>query len=107
MTKLSGCDFRESFEKMAPQAVLNRQELAVLLSTTVGAVSQMAYRGELPPNAFPHKRRACWFVADIKQWLSAFVADRERPAPIPVGLMPISTPNKIGRPRKTCAYGIR
>jgi hypothetical protein len=61
---------------MAPQALINRDELASLLVTTSGAISQMAYRGELPPTAFPEKRRACWFVRDIRAWLDDAAANR-------------------------------
>jgi len=46
-------DIRVAFATMAPQAVITRDELAALLATTTGAVSQMVYRGELPPTAFP------------------------------------------------------
>ena len=54
---------------MADQAILCRSELAQLLATTDGAISQMAFKGELPATAFPEKRRACWFVGDIRKWL--------------------------------------
>jgi len=37
-------DFREAFARMAPEALINRLELAALLATTPGAVTQMAYR---------------------------------------------------------------
>ena len=106
MTKKSECDFRESFGRMAPQAVINRQELAFLLSTSVGAISQMTYRGELPPNAFPSKRRACWFVADIKHWLSSFAENRKF-FPMPEESMPVPISMKPGRPRKNLAKEIR
>jgi predicted DNA-binding transcriptional regulator AlpA len=69
-------NFRQAFSRMAPQALINRDELASLLATTSGAISQMAYRGELPPKAFPEKRRACWFVADIRAWLDDAAAKR-------------------------------
>lgn len=71
-------EFRQIFAGMAPQAIINRDELAALLATTVGAVTQMAYRGELPPTAFPAKRRACWFVGDIREWLDDAVARRRK-----------------------------
>lgn len=70
MNKRTCIDFRTRFAAMADQAVINRDELANLLSTTPGAISQMAYRGELPTTAFPGKRRACWFVRDIRHWLN-------------------------------------
>ena len=69
-------DFRQAFGKMAPQAIISRAELAALLSTTEGAVSQMVYREELPKKAFPEKRRACWFVADIRRWLDEKAGNR-------------------------------
>ncbi len=69
-------DFRQEFGRMAPQAIISRSELAALLSTTDGAISQMAYRGELPATAFPSKRRACWFVADIRRWLDEIASMR-------------------------------
>lgn len=72
-------DIRVAFATMAPQAVITRDELAELLATTTGAVSQMAYRGELPPTAFPGKRRACWFVRDVRAWLDEAAAKRLQP----------------------------
>ena len=71
MTKSSTRDFRVTFARMADQAIVTRTELAELLATTPGALSQMVYRGELPATAFPHKRRACWYARDIRQWLDA------------------------------------
>ncbi|MCS6473748.1 hypothetical protein NYD60_16400 [Burkholderia thailandensis] len=71
-------EFRQVFAGMAPQAIINRDELAALLATTVGAVTQMAYRGELPPTAFPAKRRACWFVGDIREWLDDAASRRTK-----------------------------
>jgi hypothetical protein len=68
-------DFRLAFSKMAPQATISRSELVSLLSPTDGAISQMAYREELPATAFPTKRRACWFVSNIKRWLD-MIAER-------------------------------
>jgi len=62
-------DFRIVFARMADEAVIDRSELATLLATTPGAVTQMVYRDELPPTAFPGKRRSCWFVGDIRIWL--------------------------------------
>lgn len=94
MSKMDS-DFRQAFGRMAPQAIISRAELAALLNTTEGAVSQMAYRGELPNTAFPGKRRACWFVADVRQWLDNLAASRgqstEREA--------ATAAPKIGRPR--------
>lgn len=69
-------DFREAFAGMASEAVMSRHELALLLATTPGAVTQMAYRGELPATAFPEKRRACWFVGDIRGWLNEKASKR-------------------------------
>jgi len=95
MRKLDS-DFRQAFERMAPQAIINRDELAALLATTVGAVTQMAYRGELPATAFPTKRRACWFVSDIRSWLDDVATKRKREQAA------MSQPDgrpRIGRPR--------
>jgi|SRR5450830_16190 len=88
-------DFRQAFGKMAPQAVISRAELAALLSTTEGAVSQMAYREELPKKAFPEKRRACWFVADIRRWLDEKAGNR---LPSTAAVSQNELP-KTGRPR--------
>lgn len=93
MTKLDA-NFRQAFARMAPQALINRDELASLLATTAGAISQMAYRGELPPTAFPMKRRACWFVGDIRAWLDEAAAKRHSPSP-----NPDAPPRRMGRPR--------
>jgi hypothetical protein len=89
-------DFRLAFGKMAPQAIISRSELASLLSTTDGAISQMAYRGELPTTAFPKKRRACWFVSDIRHWLDMLAESRNSES-----FSSTTTPSgaKTGRPR--------
>jgi hypothetical protein len=89
-------DFRQAFTRMAPQAVITRDELAALLATTVGAVAQMAYRGELPPTAFPEKRRACWFVGDVRAWLDAAATGRADAQPI---VSQEVAKARIGRPR--------
>jgi len=81
MTKTLTRDFRVTFARMADQAIINRHELAELLSMSPEAVSQMGYRGELPVTAFPEKRKACWFVADIRTWLNAAAARRQLPVP--------------------------
>jgi hypothetical protein len=89
-------DFREAFARMAPEALINRLELAALLATTPGAVTQMAYRGELPTTAFPEKRRACWFVGDIRRWLGEAAARRLAN----VDQEPVeSVSPRVGRPR--------
>lgn len=62
-------DFRIIFNQLAGDSIINRAELAELLCTSENAISQMAYRRELPTTAFPKKRRALWFVRDIKAWL--------------------------------------
>jgi predicted DNA-binding transcriptional regulator AlpA len=103
MSKFAATDFRETFAKMADQAVITRAELAALLATTQGAISQMAYRGELPTSAFPGKRRACWFARDIRQWLNEIAATRlcsnvvqDSPAKAPLV-------TRTGRPRLPAA----
>ncbi|MRV75833.1 hypothetical protein GJ700_29390 [Duganella sp. FT92W] len=53
MTKVLTQDIRVTFARMADQAIINRHELAELLSTSPEAVSQMGYRSELPMRAFP------------------------------------------------------
>lgn len=95
MAKINN-EFRQIFAGMAPQAIINRDELAALLATTVGAVTQMAYRGELPPTAFPAKRRACWFVGDIREWLDDAASRRRKEAV--VTHESVQKP-RIGRPR--------
>lgn len=94
MTKIDA-NFRQAFARMAPQALINRDELASLLATTAGAISQMAYRGELPPTAFPAKRRACWFVGDIRAWLDEAAATRLNAPPVNAEV----SKRRIGRPR--------
>jgi hypothetical protein len=89
-------DFRAVFARMAAEAVINRIELASLLATTPGAVTQMAYRGELPPTAFPDKRRACWFVGDIRRWLAQAAKEREKATS---SVCRESVPVRGGRPR--------
>jgi hypothetical protein len=88
-------DFRQIFGQMAPQAIISRSELAALLCKTEGAISQMTYRGELPATAFPAKRCACWFVADIRDWLDKVANSRSNNSH---QALPEKTA-KTGRPR--------
>jgi hypothetical protein len=99
MIKASTRDFRVTFARMADQAIVTRSEVAELLATTPGALSQMVYRGELPATAFPRKRRACWYVRDIRAWLDAAAAARNTVTSL---LAPSSTSDgdaRRGRPR--------
>mgnify|MGYP002403907114 CR=1 FL=1 len=99
-------DIRHTFETLSPHAIVSRAELAALLNTSEGAISQMIYRRELPNTAFPSKRRACWFAADIKKWLE------EQQEPNIESVRPIlakqeisqNNPAKIGRPRSTIEH---
>lgn len=95
MTKVLTRDFRVTFARMADQAIINRNELAELLSMTPGAISQMGYRGELPITAFPDKRKACWFAADIRTWLDAAATRRQ----LATASTPATSPERPGRPR--------
>lgn len=98
--KRADIDFRQTFARMAPQAIVTREELASLLATTVGALAQMAYRGELPQTAFPAKRRACWFAGDIRQWLDDIAARRPVGSISPdMASIPEVAKPRIGRPR--------
>lgn len=97
-------DFRQAFGRMAPQAITNRNELAELLATSAGAIAQMVYRGELPPTAFLGKRRACWFVADIREWLDSTVAGRQK---ADVAQPLARSGSRIGRPRHSVEEGSR
>jgi predicted DNA-binding transcriptional regulator AlpA len=63
-------DFRERFSVMAPEALITRKELAELLCTSIGAISQMIYKNELPQTAFATKRRTVWQVQVIRSWLN-------------------------------------
>ena len=90
-------DFRTTFGQLAPEAIISRNELAVLLSTTPAAVSQMTYRGELPQTAFPKKRRACWFVRDIRNWLGGNASVIRLPAD--PSFRPSQAGRRTGRPR--------
>jgi len=75
-------DFRVQFGKMPGDAVISRAELAQLLCTTPGSISQLTYRGLLPKKAFPNLRRACWFVSDLREWLAVTQAShREQEMP--------------------------
>jgi len=80
---------------MADQAIITRAELAELLATSQGAISQMAYKGELPQLAFPGKRRACWFTKDIREWLNRIATDAKPTASASEPL----TQTRIGRRR--------
>jgi hypothetical protein len=94
-------DFRINFARLAPQAIVTRAELAALLSTSVGAISQMGWRGELPPTAFQSKRRAVWFAGEIRRWLDDLTDARgeSRESHSRQGKMRITTPPRTGRPR--------
>ncbi len=71
-------DIRERLQLLDPLAILTKEELAELLATTPAAVGQMQYQKELPVTAFPGKRRACWFVRDVRAWLQVQSAQRDR-----------------------------
>ena len=92
----SQTDFRVMFARMADQALVTRDELAELLCTTPAALSQMNYRGELPTTAFLEKRKACWFVRDIRLWLERAAVAREQ-ASIQATAAP--SERRVGRPR--------
>jgi hypothetical protein len=99
MSKINESDFRATFATMASQAIIDRAELALLLSTSAGAISQMAYRGELPIRAFPHTRRACWFVEDIRRWLDQMALNRSPIFGQQQSQETIRPSRRIGRPR--------
>lgn len=97
----AGDDFRAVFGRMADEAVIDRSELASLLATTPGAVTQMVYRDELPPTAFPGKRRSCWFVRDIRQWLAETTYRRgTKGSALSLEAIPAVPPPAEGTPRK-------
>lgn len=96
MNEIEKTDFRITFAQMADQAILRKSEIAALLATSDGAVCQMIFRGELPPTAFPEKRRACWFVRDIRAWLDEKSACRAR---IINSSFPTDVERRVGRPR--------
>lgn len=62
---------------MDPLAILTKEEFAGLLATTEGALAQMQYLDELPATAFPRKRRAVWFVRDVRAWLEQQATQRD------------------------------
>jgi predicted DNA-binding transcriptional regulator AlpA len=90
-------DIRTQFDAMADWAVITKEELACLLATTEGAISQMAFKNELPRTAFPTTRRAAWFVKDIKQWLEQVAASRTTDSS--PEKMKSSRERLLGRPR--------
>lgn len=99
MIKATTRDFRVTFARMADQAIINRKELAEILSKSPEAVSQMGYRGELPPTAFPGKRSACWFVKDIRTWLDAIAAARTTVSTMLSQSPSVDLDTRRGRPR--------
>lgn len=61
----------------------------------------MMHRRELPPTAFPGKRRAIWFVGDIRRWLEETAARRcpaQHTAPVEATFNKPPT-KRVGRPR--------
>lgn len=99
MIKATSRDFRVTFARMADQAIINRKELAEILSKSPEAVSQMGYRGELPATAFPGKRSACWFVKDVRVWLDTIAAARTTVATALVQVPSVDLDMRRGRPR--------
>lgn len=73
---------------------MNAAELAQLLCTSVGAVRQMVRRKELPATAFPGKRRAVWFVGDIRAFLGEAQTQRN-----PEPEQKQHPTKRVGRPR--------
>ena len=70
-----------------------------LLATTVGALTQMKYRGQLPHIAFPGKKRDCWYAKDIRQWFEELTAVREQSTASDL-FGTATAPKRTGRPRK-------
>ncbi|WP_186198070.1 helix-turn-helix transcriptional regulator [Burkholderia gladioli] len=102
MKKQIDVDFRVTFAKMDPQAVIGREELASLLNRSVGAISLLAHRGRLPQTAFPGERKAVWFVEDIREWLAGVRASRPDAGMLAVASeQAVKSPRyrRIGRPR--------
>jgi len=96
-------DFRVAFAQMADDALIDRSELAALLATTPNAISMLAFKGQLPPKAFPVWRRAVWFAGDIRKWLQDAMASRIAPHPELAQVSqaaPKAESPRIGRPRK-------
>lgn len=62
-------DFRVAFAKMDPAALINGEELAILLCTTYRNILVMKTRGQLPPTAFPARKINRWNVAVVRNWL--------------------------------------
>lgn len=89
-------DFRTAFALMDPHAIINREELALLLCRSPAAISLMAHRGKLPRRAFPAERKACWFVQDVRNWLDELASNQ--PATDQDGDM---SERRVGRPRKS------
>lgn len=100
-----GTDFRVTFAQMADDSVIDRNELAVVLATTPGAVSMLAFRGKLPQKAFPESKRACWFVRDIRRWLKQVMSEQpaRKSESVEVSQLKNSDRPRIGRPRKDAA----
>lgn len=92
-------DFRITFARMADHAIVSKREFAELLATTVGALTQMKYRGQLPHIAFPGKKRDCWYAKDIRQWFEELTAVREQSTASDL-FGTATAPKRSGRPRK-------
>jgi len=97
-------DFRVTFARMADHAIVTKAEFAALLSTTIGSLTQMKYRGQLPSKAFPEKRRDCWYAKDIREWFDARVAARLNIQTSPPQ-MAEAEKKRTGRPRN--AFGLK
>lgn len=93
--KKDATDFRVIFAMLPPDALVSRSELAELLCTSPGAISQMIFRKQLPKTAFPGNRRSRWFVQDIRIWLN----EQRSPSPPKPNGISDSNHKRAGRPR--------
>lgn len=78
-------DFRVTFARLDPSALISPKEFACLLGIKPGAFYQRNTQGEFPRPAMSRNRCVRWRAGDVREWLNGLNAAGQR----------------RGRPRKT------
>jgi predicted DNA-binding transcriptional regulator AlpA len=71
-------DFRESFSRYDPLALIGPAEFAALIGITVGAFRQRDMLGEFPPAVMRGNRCVRWRVSDVREWLQGLQPQEKR-----------------------------
>jgi len=71
-------DFRESFSRYDPIALIGPAEFAALIGITVNAFRQRDFLGEFPQPVMRGNRCVRWRVADVREWLQGLQPQQKR-----------------------------